>query len=354
MSSNQLARNRADSCRLRKASARRRGSANARHWIVLIGLVLVSVVVGGAETRAAELPVSDSSGQEQASTATSERTIDTVNGPSATALPQAEEANRDREQNDAAASQTTEKASEFVSESVSDEVPVGVTAKELLDWIPAEKVSGSLHLAVSMTILGLVPALLLMTTCYVRISVVLALLRQAFGIPNLLPMQATTALALFCTGWIMWPTWQLVHRQAVVPIVAGQSAADPDEIWLQGIGPIRDFMVRQIEANHNADDVHLFLQKSASEGNYPTSYDEVPLAALLPAFLLSELKTAFIIGFKIYLPFLVIDLVVSAVTTSMGLFMMPPSMLSMPLKLLLFVLVDGWHLVVEMLLHSFQ
>lgn len=229
-----------------------------------------------------------------------------------------------------------------------------LTAQNFLDWIPAEKVSSSLHLAISMTLLGLVPALLLMTTCYVRISVVLALLRQAFGIPNLLPMQATTALALFCTGWIMWPTWQLVHRQAIVPMVAGQSVTDPEQLWLQGIGPIRDFMVRQIEANHNTDDVHLFLQKTASESSYPTSYDEVPLAALLPAFLLSELKTAFIIGFKIYLPFLVIDLVVSAITTSMGLFMMPPSMLSMPLKLLLFVLVDGWHVVVEMLLTSFQ
>ncbi len=349
MSSNQLARNRAGSCRVRQIPTLRRGTANARHWGVLLGLALAWVVIGGAGTLAAELPAGTTSDQEQTSTAASETSTDTANGSSATVLPQAEEATKDREQ-PAAANQTTEKA----SDSVSEEVPVGITAKELLDWIPAEKVSGSLHLAVSMTILGLVPALLLMTTCYVRISVVLALLRQAFGIPNLLPMQATTALALFCTGWIMWPTWQLVHRQAVVPIVAGQSVADPDKLWLQGMGPIRDFMVRQIEANHNADDVHLFLQKSASEGNYPTSYDEVPLAALLPAFLLSELKTAFIIGFKIYLPFLVIDLVVSAITTSMGLFMMPPSMLSMPLKLLLFVLVDGWHLVVEMLLHSFQ
>jgi len=222
-------------------------------------------------------------------------------------------------------------------------------------WVSWERLQSTSQLAVSMTLLGVLPALLLMTTSYVRISVVLALLRQAFGVPNLLPLQVTTALAFFCTGWIMWPTWQLVHEKAVRPVVSGQVAADPAQLWAEGIGPVRQFMVTQIEASRNAEDVHLFLRRTMKPGDaYPASYEEVPLAALLPAFLLSELKTAFIIGFQVYLPFLVIDLVVSAVTTSTGMFLLPPSTIAMPLKLLTFVLVDGWRLVVDMLLKSFQ
>jgi flagellar biosynthetic protein FliP len=222
-------------------------------------------------------------------------------------------------------------------------------------WLSFDRLQSTAQLAISMTVLGVVPALLLMTTSYVRISVVLALLRQAFGVPNLLPLQVTTALAFFCTGWIMWPTWQLVHEKAVLPAVAGQAAVDPARLWAEGIGPVRQFMVEQIEASRNSEDVHLFLSRTMKPGEaYPASYEEVPLAALLPAFLLSELKTAFLIGFQIYLPFLVIDLVVSAVTTSMGMFLLPPATIAMPLKLLTFVLVDGWRLVVDMLLKSFQ
>jgi flagellar biosynthetic protein FliP len=125
-------------------------------------------------------------------------------------------------------------------------------------------------------------------------------------------------------------------------------------LWGNGIQPIRDFMIRQIDANDNAEDVHLFVRRLSQDDRYPTTYDQVPLRALLPAFVISELKTAFLIGFQIYLPFLVIDLVVATVTTSMGMFMLPPAMVSLPLKLLLFVMVDGWRLVVEMLLNSFR
>jgi flagellar biosynthetic protein FliP len=167
-------------------------------------------------------------------------------------------------------------------------------------------------------------------------------------------MQLTTALAMFCTGLVMWPTWQMVHQQAVVPLVQGDEPMDLARLWADGVQPIREFMIRQIDANGNAADVHLFVSRLATRQSYPTSYDQVPLQALLPAFLLSEIKTAFLIGFQIYLPFLVIDLVVAAATTSMGMFLLPPGMVSLPLKLMLFVFVDGWRLVVDMLLGSFQ
>jgi flagellar biosynthesis protein FliP len=217
-----------------------------------------------------------------------------------------------------------------------------------------DRLFSSLQLVVTMTVVGLVPALLLMTTSYVRITIVLALLRQAFGMQQLLPAQVTTALAMLCTGLVMWPTWTTVHERAVQPWVAGEPTVDAALLWDEAAAPIRQFMIRQIKGRGNVDDVHLFLRHAVSSGQaYPSSWDEVPLRALLPAFLLSELKTAFLIGFQIYLPFLVIDLVVATITTSMGMFMLPPATVALPLKLLLFLMVDGWHLLVEMLLASF-
>ncbi len=222
------------------------------------------------------------------------------------------------------------------------------------DWIAAEKGSSSLRLVISMVALGLIPALLLMTTAYVRIAIVLSLLRQALGAPQALPMQVTTSLALISTVLVMWPTWQSVYDETIGCSAEVQAARTLEEQWQAGIQPIRQFMSQQIEATGNTDDVWLFLRQLPDVQTAPTTYDEVPLRALLPAFMLSELKTAFLIGFQIYLPFLVIDLVVAAVTTAMGMFMLPPTMISMPLKLLLFVLVDGWHLLIGMLLESFR
>ncbi len=235
-----------------------------------------------------------------------------------------------------------------LTESLAKSLPKGFDR-----WVQPERFAYSAQLVVTMTALGLIPALLLMTTSYVRISIVLSLLRQALG-SQLLPMQATTALAMFCTGVVMLPTWKLVHERAVLPAINGAQPSDLAALWESGVQPIRDFMIRQIDTNANADDIHLFMRHLTAAEDYPTSYDQVPLSALLPAFVLSELKTAFLIGFQIYLPFLVIDLVVAAVTTSMGMFMLPPHMVSLPLKLLLFVMVDGWRLIVEMLISSFQ
>lgn len=218
-----------------------------------------------------------------------------------------------------------------------------------------KKLSGSLQIMLLLTVLSLAPAVLLMTTSFVRIVVVLGLLRQALGTQQLPPSQVMTALSLFMTLLVMTPTWNEVYQQSVRPYSEGR-ITNPEEAFNRGVLPIKRFMSRQIEMAGNADDVWMFydyLPEAQRRSTPPQSYDEVPLPALLPAFMLSELKVAFLIGFQIYLPFLILDMVVSSVTISMGMMMLPPVIISLPLKLLLFVLVDGWTLIVGMLMSSF-
>jgi flagellar biosynthetic protein FliP len=219
-------------------------------------------------------------------------------------------------------------------------------------WTSPEGLSSSLQVMLLLTVISLAPALLMMTTCFVRIIVVLGLLRQALGTQQLPPSQVTTSIALFMTLLVMWPVWSQVYSQAVVPYTSHEITLE--EAWNAGVRPVRQFMSAQIERTGNSNDVWLFCKYLPEGTTAPTSYDEVPLPALLPAFMLSELKTAFLIGFQIYLPFLELDLVVASETISMGMLMLPPVLISLPLKLLLFVLVDGWHLVVGMLMESFQ
>lgn len=213
-----------------------------------------------------------------------------------------------------------------------------------------EGLTASLQILILLTVLSLVPAILLMTTSFVRILVVLALLRQAIGTQQLPPSQVITALAFFVTVAIMTPVWQEVYHSALKPYTERQ--LELPEAWERAVQPIRRFMSMQIDRAGNSEDVWLFLRYSAPEAQ-PTTYDDVPLQALVPAFMLSELKTAFLIGFQIFLPFLVIDMVTATVLVSMGMLMVPPALVSMPLKLAVFVLLDGWHLVVGMLLESF-
>ncbi len=220
-------------------------------------------------------------------------------------------------------------------------------------WTSPQGLTSSLQVVLLLTVLSLAPAVLLMTTCYVRIIVVLGLLRQAMGLQSLPPTQVLTSITLFMTAFVMAPVWSEVYTNAIQPYSDPASGMTLEEAWAKGSAPIRDFMIRQIEMAGNHDDVHLFYRQMAPDQPVPTSYDQVPTRALLPAFMLSELKTAFLMGFQIYLPFLIIDLVVASVTISMGMLMLPPSVVSMPFKLLLFVLVDGWRLVVQMLLESF-
>ncbi len=232
-------------------------------------------------------------------------------------------------------------------------------------WASPEGLSSAIQVMLLLTVISLAPAILLMTTSFIRIVMVLGLLRQALGTQQLPPSQVITSIALFMTMLIMTPVWQEVYQQGIGPYTAGELTLD--QAWDGAIAPVRRFMADQIRRTGNDDDVYLFLSYMPSEIDLETGelpeYEyygatdgkkNVPLQALLPAFMLSELKTAFLIGFQIYLPFVILDIVVASVTISMGMLMLPPVLISLPFKLMLFVMVDGWHLVVEMLLESFQ
>jgi flagellar biosynthesis protein FliP len=232
------------------------------------------------------------------------------------------------------------------------------------DWTSPQGLSSALQIMLLLTVVSLAPAILLMTTGFVRIIVVLGLLRQALGTQQLPPSQVVTSIALFMTLLLMAPVWSESYETGIRPYTNNELGIN--EAFTRSVAPIRRFMAHQIQRTGNDDDVYLFLRyvpqekdPSGASPNY-VYYDagegerEVPLVALLPAYMLSELKTAFLIGFQIYLPFVILDIVVASVTISMGMLMLPPVMISLPFKLLLFVLVDGWHLVVEMLLQSFH
>ncbi|UCC28945.1 MAG: flagellar type III secretion system pore protein FliP [Phycisphaerales bacterium] len=218
----------------------------------------------------------------------------------------------------------------------------------------AKGVSASLQILVLLTVLTLVPSILVMMTAFPRIVVVLALLRQAVGTPQLPPGQVLLGLSLFVTVLVMSPTWHKVQVEALTPYLNNQLGQR--EAFDITAGHLKDFMHRQIERAGNYDDVYLFLEYAEDREIPPEEkidVEQVSLTVMVPAFMLSELKTAFIMGFRIYLPFLVIDMVIATILLSMGMMMLPPVLISLPFKILLFVLADGWHLVVETLLFSF-
>ncbi len=219
-------------------------------------------------------------------------------------------------------------------------------------WTSPDGLSSALQVMLLLTVLSMAPAVLLMTTCFVRIVVVLGLLRQALGTQQLPPSQVITSIAMFLTLLIMTPVWKASYDDGIAPYTRHEITID--QAWTRSIKPVRKFMCDQIDRTGNGQDIWLFYKYLPKDTPEPKTYDDVPLQALLPAYMLSELKTAFLIGFQIYLPFLILDIVVASVTISMGMMMLPPVLISLPFKLLLFVLVDGWHLVVEMLLQSFQ
>jgi len=204
---------------------------------------------------------------------------------------------------------------------------------------------------VMVTVLSIAPALLIMVTCFTRIVVVLGLLRQALGSAQLPPNQVIFGLSLLMTAVIMAPTYKKVHNDAIAPYLDGSIVRDA--AVSAGETHIRQFMTSQIEAAGNGSDVYMFLGDDlAARENL--EWKDVPTVSLIPAFVVSELKVAFWMGFRIFLPFLVIDMLVSTFLVSMGMLMMPPSMISLPFKLLLFVLADGWSLVVGTLMKSFS
>lgn len=202
--------------------------------------------------------------------------------------------------------------------------------------------------ALTFGVMSLAPALLLMTTCFVRMSVVLSLTRQAIGTVNLPSTQIITSLALFLSALVMWPIWTSAYQVGVEPYQTGEITLQ--EALERGSLPVRRWMAFQIEEAGNRDTVALFLQQHPSGTKEVNSYDQIPTEVLLPAFLVSELEVAFMIGFRILLPFLVLDCVVATLVVSTGLVMLPPTIVSLPLKLLVFVMADGWSLVVRGLL----
>jgi flagellar biosynthetic protein FliP len=220
---------------------------------------------------------------------------------------------------------------------------------KLPDLSNRENFSSAMQIVVLLTVLSLAPAILIMMTSFTRIIIVLSLLRQALGTQQLPPNQVLIGLSLFMTFLVMGPTWDRVNNEALRPYMDGQ--IDQKAALATAQVPVREFMIKQIRAGDNDADVFLFAEAAGQAR--PQKWDDVKTMTLIPAFMLSELKTAFLLGFKIYLPFLIIDMVISTVLISMGMMMLPPVLISLPFKLLLFVLVNGWHLITANLMGSF-
>lgn len=208
------------------------------------------------------------------------------------------------------------------------------------------RLSGTVGVVIMMGLLTLLPTLLLMMTSFTRILVVLHFLRQAMGTQSAPPAHLVAALALLLSGFVMAPTLREVNQTALQPWMNGE--IQQGEMMKIGAGPFREFMTAQVRDR----DLGMFMD--LAEVPQVSSVNEVPLVVLVSAFVTSELRTAFQIGFALFLPFIIIDLVVAAVLMSMGMFMLPPAMISLPVKLLLFVLVDGWSLIVQGLISSFR
>lgn len=210
---------------------------------------------------------------------------------------------------------------------------------------PVEVVD-SVKLLVLLTLLSLAPAFLVLMTSFTRIVIVLSLLRSALGVHQTPANQIIVGLALFLTVFIMAPTYKEINEEAIQPYL--ENRLSQQEAQERGVKPLRDFMLRQTREK----DLGLFINLAGLEK--PNTPDDVPLHVVIPAFVISELKTAFEIGFLLFIPFLIIDMVVASILMSMGMFMLPPVMISLPFKLLLFVMVDGWYLVVKSLVESFR
>lgn len=208
-----------------------------------------------------------------------------------------------------------------------------------------KQVSSGVQLLLLITILSLAPSLLIMTTSFTRIVIVLSLLRNAIGTPQIPPNQVLVGLALILTFFVMTPVYADMNLQAIKPYLGGE--IDQQTAFNKAMQPLREFMFKQTRDK----DLELFLEMNHQDR--PSTLEDISTVVLLPAFVLSELRTAFVMGFAIYIPFLIIDLVISSVLLSMGMMMLPPSLISLPFKILLFIMVDGWYLIIRSLSLSF-
>jgi flagellar biosynthetic protein FliP len=208
------------------------------------------------------------------------------------------------------------------------------------------QISVVLQIFLLLTVLSLAPAILIMLTSFTRIVIVLSLLRQAMGTHQMPPNQILIGMALFLTFFVMSPVWQRVHHDALQPYI--DKKITQREALEKTIVPIRTFMLKQTKEKD------LALLVDIADMERPKRVDDLPFSVLIPSFILSELKTAFQIGFLLYVPFLILDIVVASILLSMGMMMLPPIMVSLPFKLMLFVLADGWYLIVGSLVKSFS
>jgi flagellar biosynthetic protein FliP len=232
-------------------------------------------------------------------------------------------------------------ASQVQAQTVLPKVTIGLDQAKT-----PQDVSSGLQILIILTVLSIAPALLIMLTSFTRIVIVLSFTRSALGAQQVPPNSVLLGLALFLTFFTMAPTWSKINHDALQPYM--QKAISFDQATEKAISPLRQFILKQTREN----DIALFVK--LSKGPRPENPGQVPTHVLVPAFLTSELKTAFTIGFLIYIPFLIIDMVVSVTLMSMGMMMLPPMMISLPCKILLFVLVDGWHLIIRALAMSFH
>lgn len=210
------------------------------------------------------------------------------------------------------------------------------------------KLESTLQILIMLTILSLAPSIIIMVTSFTRIVVVFHFLRTALGTQTTPPNQVIVGLALFVTIAIMSPVFTEVNDKAVKPYMSG--SIKQEEAINKGLSPLREFMLKQTREK----DLKLFMDLNKKSSDDVKSYDDISITIIIPAFIISELRTAFIIGFLIYLPFIVIDMVVASTLMSMGMMMLPPTTISLPFKLLLFVLADGWNLVIGQLVNSFN
>lgn len=210
-----------------------------------------------------------------------------------------------------------------------------------------EQMSASLKILALLTVLSLAPAILILTTAFTRIVIVLSFVRTALGTQNIPPNQVLIGLSLFLSFFVMGPTYQKINDQAIQPYMAAENPISFDEAVDRAEKPLREFML----SNTYEKDLKMFLDMREQKVN---TREEVPIMTLIPAFVISELKTSFVIGFYIFLPFVVIDLIVASLLMGMGMMMMPPVVVSLPAKILVFVLADGWSVLVRALLSGYS
>lgn len=209
-----------------------------------------------------------------------------------------------------------------------------------------EDISSTIQVIILLTVLALAPSILVLMTCFTRIIIILSFLRKALALQTTPPNQVLVGLALFLTFFVMSPTFGEINETAYKPLVNGEITTEV--AFDNAVNPLRDFMLRQVRSK----DLALFVELANIEA--PETTDDIPTSAVIPAFIISELKTGFEVGFLLFIPFIVIDMVVASTLMSLGMMMLPPVMISLPFKILLFVMIDGWNLVVRSIISGIR